>query len=837
MNKTLPATLLDISAMTSQNSSQTLDSAALPGPSMACDLVRHWAQVTPQAPALIDASLALDYGQLERAILELGTLLRHKGVVAGDRVLIVAENNVAAVVALFACQRLDAWPAVVNARLPAAELQGLHALVEPRLALYAVADSDACAAQAAKAGAERVEGLLAGPVAIGRADKEVVAESPPLSPDARVGLLIFTSGTTGRPKAVMHSHRGLLALGSILSRSRRVNPADCYNGVAPLAHIMGVANLMSVMVAGASLRLMARLELPQLAAAIAEGRISHLSFVPTVYARLLEYITAQGLDVSAHRLRYISSGGAPLDPTLQQRIQSLFGLALVNAYGMTECAPGTRTRADRTCEPGTVGFPEEGVEIRFVDANGHDVADGTIGELWMRAPAAMLGYYRNPAETATTVRPGGWIATGDLGKRLPDGAVAVVGRQKEMIIRSGFNVYPAEVEAALNSLPAVVASGVVGRALADGDEEIVAFVETRPGHSTDAASINDALRQLIAPYKRPGRIVFVEQLPQGSTGKIWKAKLASLAAALDAPGVIEQAPAPHYTEAQPWLLRAVGAATQSHFVQCADTRLHYRSWNATDTAKPVLLFAHGYRANSHWWDFVAPFFVDRYRVYAMDFSGMGESGARAQYSAQAFTDDLITILETDLGPATVVGHSYGGLRTLRVCADRPDLIRQAVILDSRVRFLDEPQSAFPLPPARSGRARYYPDYPTIRQRYRVIPAQPLPMADTFEHVAFHSITQSPEGWHWRLDPALPFTVGETDGDALLERIQMPVDFVYGEESIVVEQWRAERIAAGLRHCRGAIGIPNSHHHLMLDQPLALVSVLRALLTQQVPQVD
>ena len=813
--------------MTDKNRSITLDSTSIASLSRACDAVHHWANVTPSAPALSDASRSLDYRQLAQAVEELATLMSGQGVLPGDRVLIVAENNIAAVVALFACQRVNAWPAVVNARLPAAELEGLKALVEPRLSLYAVEDSEACEAQALKAGAVPVKGLLAGPVALSASD---TTEAQPPSADTNVGLLIFTSGTTGKPKAVMHSHGGLLALGSILSRSRRVSATDCYNGVAPLAHIMGIANLMSVMAAGASLRLMARLALPQLAAGIADGSISHLSFVPIIYSRLLDYIVAQRLDVSGHQLRYISCGGAPLDATLQRRVQLLFGIPLVNGYGMTECAPGARTPGDRLSEPGTIGFAEEGVEIRFVDAKGCDVSDGSIGELWMRAPATMLGYYRNPTETAATLRPGGWIATGDLGKRLPDGALAIAGRQKEMIIRSGFNVYPAEVEAALNSLPGVAASGVVGRALAEGDEEVVAFVEPQAGHKIDASSIDNALRELIAPYKRPGRIVILEQLPQGSTGKIWKARLASMAAALDdAPNGGGPTPTPLYRDAQPWLLRAVNAPTCSHFLQIPETRLHYRSWNASDAEKPVLLFAHGYRANSHWWDFIAPYFVDRYRVFAMDFSGMGESGARQTYSAQAFSDDLIAILENALGPATVVGHSYGALRTLSVCANRPDLVRRAVILDSRVRFLDEPKSSFPLPPARSGRARHYPDYATIRERYRVIPDQPLPLADTFEHVAFHSIAQSPEGWHWRLDPTLPFTLNEKDGDTLLGSIEVPVDFVYGEESIVVERWRAERIASRLRHCRGAIGIPNSHHHLMLDQPLALVAVIRALL--------
>jgi pimeloyl-ACP methyl ester carboxylesterase len=293
------------------------------------------------------------------------------------------------------------------------------------------------------------------------------------------------------------------------------------------------------------------------------------------------------------------------------------------------------------------------------------------------------------------------------------------------------------------------------------------------------------------------------------------------------------APEPHrpaYVDPPDWLLRAVAAPATSHFVDCAGTRLHYRCWNAGETAKPVLLFAHGYKGHSHWWDFIAPSFVDRFRVVAMDFSGMGRSGRRPVYTPESFTEDLICILESAVGPATVVGHSYGGLRTLRACAERPELIRHAIILDSRLRFSDTDE-VFAAPPARSS-GRIHPDYASLRARYRVIPDQPLPIPDAFEHVAFHSIEPCGNGWRWCADPALPFVTSEPDGDALLARIALPVDYVFGEESAVVEPWRAERIASRLHRCRGAIGIPESHHHLMLDQPLALIAVLRALLASR-----
>jgi acyl-CoA synthetase (AMP-forming)/AMP-acid ligase II len=516
------------------NADHTATSIGLPDKSLqrVLERLRHWAQMTPEAAALYDASCSINYAALERAIDEIAAHMRARGVGSGDRVLIVAENNIAAVATMFAVQTLDAWPAVVNARLPATEMAELRNLVAPRLVVFAVADSVASEQHAIDAGAILEDGLLAGPLAFAATNHETTPEVETSSPEQRVGLLIFTSGTTGRPKAVMLGHRGLTSLGAILARSRRVSATDCYNGVAPLAHIMGIANLMSIITVGASLRLMPRLDVPQLAAAIADGGISHLSFVPTVYSRLLDYIDAQNIDVSDHRMRYISCGGAPLDATLQSRVQSRFGIPLVNGYGMTECAPGTRTRGDRYSEPGSIGYPEEGVEARIVDPDGGDVAADEIGELWLRTPTAMLGYYRDPVATAAAVRLGGWIATGDLARRLDNGELAIVGRQKEMIIHSGFNVYPAEVEAALNSLPEVAVSGVVGLRQIDGDEQVVAFVELRPGCDGDAAAMSAALRQRIASYKCPNRIVFLERLPQGATGKIWKAELARMASEL-----------------------------------------------------------------------------------------------------------------------------------------------------------------------------------------------------------------------------------------------------------------------------------------------------------------
>ena len=329
------------------------------------------------------------------------------------------------------------------------------------------------------------------------------------------------------PKAVMLSHAALLDLGRALALSRQTSAGDVVHGVAPLSHIMGMSNLMAALYAGATLQLMPRLNVGEMAGAIAERSLTHLSFVPTVYTRLVEYIETHGVDVSRNKLRYISCGGAPLDPRLKRKVESVLGLRLVNGYGLTECAPGLRTRPDRDAAPECIGWPEAGVETRVV---GNDGLDAAAGELWLRSATMMMGYYGDPDQSAAALRPGGWLATGDLARVLEDGSMAIIGRCKEMIIRSGFNVYPAEVEAALNAIAQVLQSGVVGRRTTDGNEEVVAFVQFRAGQHLSSREIQRQLRASLAPYKCPTRIVILDALPAGPTGKIWKARLAQMAA-------------------------------------------------------------------------------------------------------------------------------------------------------------------------------------------------------------------------------------------------------------------------------------------------------------------
>jgi acyl-CoA synthetase (AMP-forming)/AMP-acid ligase II len=249
-----------------------------------------------------------------------------------------------------------------------------------------------------------------------------------------------------------------------------------------------------------------------------------------MYAKLLEYLEQKGRDLKAPTLRYMSSGGAPLDIDWKRRIEKRFGTALNNGYGLTEASPTvSQTLIHARRDDDSIGPALPWVEVRFVDpTSGQDVASGEPGELWVRGPNIMKGYYRDPAATATAVTADGWLKTGDLCRRDPDGALFLVGRCKELIIRSGFNVYPPEVETALNAHPLVTHCAVVGRTV-PGNEEVIAFVEIIPGATLSEEDLKSFVHDRLAPYKRPQRIFIVSSMPASATGKIQKHHLVAIA--------------------------------------------------------------------------------------------------------------------------------------------------------------------------------------------------------------------------------------------------------------------------------------------------------------------
>lgn len=487
-------------------------------------IVRAHAAATPDAPALREPGRAVSYAELAAAIDQHAALLRQLGVRGGDRVMVVGENCIAQVALIFAAADIDAWIVNVNARLSPAEIDNIRNHSGARRVIYLVA-----ASPEARVHAERDKAADHGEIAVGPLDDACTPE-PVETSNEQTAALIYTTGTTGHPKGVMLTHRNLLFIATVSSTLRGLTPRDRAYGVLPISHVYGLASVMlGTLCAGACLYLAPRFSAGAMLRAIVHDQLTILQGVPAMYARLLEL--ADGPVTT--RLRFLYAGGSPLDPVLKQQVESVFGIPLHNGYGMTESSPTiSQTRLDAPRTDTSVGSVIPGVEVRIVDADGVDVANGEAGELWACGPNIMKGYYKEPALTHAAMRDGGWLNTGDLARRDADGALFIVGRTKELIIRSGFNVYPLEVETVLNSHPGVAQSAVVGRAAAGGNEEVIAFVEANPAQAPDLDELRGFLAAHLSPYKCPSRIVVMDALPAAATGKILKGRLKALASEL-----------------------------------------------------------------------------------------------------------------------------------------------------------------------------------------------------------------------------------------------------------------------------------------------------------------
>ena len=483
----------------------------------------------PHRVSLIEDARQLTRQQLADAVDETAAQLSELGVRAGDRVMIVAENSIVQVVLLFATAKLDAWALVSNARLSAAELDAIRAHAAPRVIAYAV-DASPDARDHAQRHDARAAPASTAAIDIGAwsfvTDANAHAEPVEAASEKQCAALIYTTGTTGAPKGVMLSHRNLMFIATISSTLRRVGPDDVVYAVLPISHVYGLASVcLGSLHAGATLRLASRFAPEAVRHALAHENVSIFQGVPAMHAKLLEYLQAHGHAWSAPRLRFAYSGGSPLDAALKARVESVYGVTLHNGYGMTESSPTvSQTMLDAPRADVSVGQVIPGVEVRFVMLDGVEAARGEIGELWVRGPNVMLGYYRNPEQTRATVTEDGWLKTGDLAREEADGTLSIVGRSKELIIRSGFNVYPAEVEHVLNAHPDVVQSAVIGRAV-EGNEEVLAFVELVAGATVTPAELIEWCGARLAPYKRPAEVRVLAALPAASTGKILKHRL------------------------------------------------------------------------------------------------------------------------------------------------------------------------------------------------------------------------------------------------------------------------------------------------------------------------
>jgi pimeloyl-ACP methyl ester carboxylesterase len=288
---------------------------------------------------------------------------------------------------------------------------------------------------------------------------------------------------------------------------------------------------------------------------------------------------------------------------------------------------------------------------------------------------------------------------------------------------------------------------------------------------------------------------------------------------------------PYLESFEQFLERAIARPGLSQHVQVAGTRLHYLEWPGPAGAPPLLLL-HGFLAHAHWWDFVAPSLAERYRVIAPDFSGMGDSEYRADYSHALFDEEVTGLVEAlGIAGCAAIGHSFGGRILLYACLRKPQLISRAIVVDSRLGSPADPIGGFDEDWRPKKR---YADAPSILQRFVLRPMEPAPAA-ALRHMARASIREGRDGWVWKFDENVTRLyqgrrdMPRVDDTLALRALTTPVDFLYGEESKVVTPPRARLLKDCLSNVRSVTGLPSCHHHLPVSQPIALLGCLKVLL--------
>jgi long-chain acyl-CoA synthetase len=344
-------------------------------------------------------------------------------------------------------------------------------------------------------------------------------------------VILYTSGTTGKPKGAQLTHANLARNVDVVVRTLlQIGPDDVVLGVLPLFHSFGqTCGLNSAVKAGAALALVPRFTPETVLETIERHRVTVFEGVPTMYAALLNHPDAGTYDVSS--LRCCASGGASLPVEVLHGFERAFGCIVLEGYGLSETSPAACfNHPDRQRLPGSIGTPIEGIEMRIVDDRRDPLPLGELGEIAIRGHNVMKGYLNRPIETAEAIDRDGWFYTGDIGRSDEHGRYFVVDRKKELIIRGGYNVYPREIEEVLYEHPAVREAAVIGVPHPELGEEVSAAVALIPGADVTEADVQAYVKDHVAAYKYPRHLWFVDELPKGPTGKILKRAIEAPAA-------------------------------------------------------------------------------------------------------------------------------------------------------------------------------------------------------------------------------------------------------------------------------------------------------------------
>jgi malonyl-CoA/methylmalonyl-CoA synthetase len=456
---------------------------------------------------------AYTYGDIHDRAGRFAGALRTQGIEAGDRVIVTAPKSVDAVALYLACLRIGAVYVPLNPALTTSELDFYVHDADPAIM---VIDSTQPSPHAVPT--LTLDGGGAGSLPEAATDVASVDDAVMAAPDD-VAAMLYTSGTTGRPKGAMLTHRGLSSNGKALNKIWGFEPGDVLVHALPIFHVHGLfVALHCAMFSAAEVLFLARFDIDRVLEALPNATV--LMGVPTHYARLLA--DDRFGSAACHNMRLFTSGSAPMTKGIHDTFTGRTGHRILERYGMSEAGIITSNPLDGDRVAGTVGFALPDMEMRVATDAGL-CPPGNTGMVEVRGPHLFAGYWRQPAKTASEHRPDGWFMTGDVGAIDAEGRLTLEGRSSDMIISGGENIYPKEIELCLDAIDSIVESAVVGHSDPDFGEAVVAFLVVEAGF--DLMAVQTGIAGQLARFKHPKRYIVVDELPRNAMGKVQKADL------------------------------------------------------------------------------------------------------------------------------------------------------------------------------------------------------------------------------------------------------------------------------------------------------------------------
>ncbi|MBW0117783.1 long-chain-fatty-acid--CoA ligase [Pseudonocardia abyssalis] len=470
-------------------------------------------------PAVRLDDAVLTYSDLYSAAAGVAGMLTGRGINPGDRVGLVFPNVPAYPIVFYGALLAGATVVPMNPLLKAREVE--YYLTDSGMSLVFGWDGggDAVAEAAKSVGIDSVIVGAMGPSAEQIGDAEPAPDVVDRADDD-TAVILYTSGTTGQPKGAELTHHNLdTNCRTTVDALIQITPDDVIMGCLPLFHVFGLTcGLNASVVTGSCLTLIPRFDAGKALEVIERDKVTVFEGVPTMYAGILHHENADSADVSS--LRTCISGGSAMPVEIMKSFEEKLGCVILEGYGLSETSPvASFNQPGKERKPGSIGFEVPGCEMKVVDDDGNEVAEGEPGEIAIRGENVMKGYWGRPEATAESI-PDGWFRTGDVATKDADGYYTIVDRKKDLIIRGGYNVYPREIEEALYEHPAVAEAAVIGIKHSDLGEEVGAAVSFKSGESAEPDELKAFVKERVAAYKYPRHVWVVEELPKGPTGKI-----------------------------------------------------------------------------------------------------------------------------------------------------------------------------------------------------------------------------------------------------------------------------------------------------------------------------